>query len=106
MADATILDDHDVEWKHATLEQIFKSDEIKNAAFKLAYGARNADDPEPQPGDVIASRNYLTKCLLGKSCTEIDAMTDLEIAALWANGVLGYARYRASGGNAGAKRRR
>lgn len=55
-----------------------------------------ADEAEPPvaPADVQAARSYLRRCMDNMSMSELSQKTLDDLAALWARGALGAARYR------------
>lgn len=86
----------DPEWTTQVAQQHLSSPRIKSLTMELAESARCDGDPELHICDLEASANYLVTVLHSRSTTEIAAMSDHEIAAIWARGMLGAARYRVS----------
>lgn len=55
-----------------------------------------ADDTEPAvaPADIQAARSYLRRCMDNMTMSELSQKPIDDLAALWARGALGAARYR------------
>jgi len=96
----------DGEWYDKYYEQIVANEEVRSSTRLCATRMRSFDDPEIQPSDVLASRAYLRKCMNNMSMAELASKSDPELAALWASGALGAARYRSAGGGKPRRRRR
>lgn len=92
------MDSEDREWILSVFGGVIASADMKQQVQQAAAELRGPDDPEIRPSDLAASQNYLKTCLLRRTVLEIQAMSSIEIAGLWARGCLGAARYRAAGG--------
>jgi hypothetical protein len=96
----------DREWYDKYYEAAVANAEVRSSTMVCAARMRSVDDPEIQPSDVLASRAYLRKCMTNMSMAELATKSYPELAALWARGALGAARYRSSGGGKPRRRRR
>ncbi|GMV17475.1 MAG: hypothetical protein AMXMBFR56_56990 [Polyangiaceae bacterium] len=99
----------DTEWKLAAYAEATADETVRQLAWSIANAARTAEDPELSAMDLQAARRYLRACMLRATAAEISAMQRQDLAALWARGLLGAARYRSRrsepGGNQRADKR-
>lgn len=91
------MTEDDRDWILAVFGDVTADPEVKRRVMAYAAELRSEDDPAVHVADVDAARAYLKTSLLRRSVLEIQGMTALEFASLWARGALGAARYRAAG---------
>jgi hypothetical protein len=96
------MSNDDKDWKLNVLEAALADQWVQGQALAMAEAGRTADDPELSFMDVAAARQYVKTCVLRMSVAELGAGTKLTLAALWARGTLGAARYRTRRGNKGS----
>lgn len=87
--------DGDAEWKLAAFNAAVQDERVQNLAWSIAEAAQTPEDPKLSAMDVQAARRYLRACILKASTEEVAGMGLHELAALWARGTVGAARYRA-----------
>jgi hypothetical protein len=89
--------DDDREWRSAFLGNVVNDPRLR---LRVSYHISvicGPDDPEVTPADVQAARGYLKKCVERMPTGELANKDWDDLAALWARGALGAARFRASG---------
>ena len=96
-------DANNAEWYEGIYEETVANESVKSSAMAHATAMRSEDDPEILVSDVQASRAYLRQCMLNMSTGELCTKSFAELAALWARGALGAARYRSKGGSKGRR---
>jgi hypothetical protein len=96
-------DSNNAEWYEGVYNETVANESVKSGTLAHAKAMRSEDDPDVLVSDVQASRAYLKQCMMNMSTSELSAKPFAELAALWARGALGAARYRSKGGS---KRRR
>ena len=100
----TIREDED--WYTALYEQVVADRAVQARAIDYAETMRLDGDPEISMSDVQASRAYLRACIFSMSQTEASEKRPDDLAALWARGALGAAKYRSGKSHKPTRRRR
>ncbi len=85
------------EWRMTQYRAVVVDQAVRQRALLMAYEMRAADDPPVVLADLETARAYIRKVLMTADIQEISGMMDVQLAAIWARGTLGAARYRASG---------
>lgn len=93
----------DLQAEEAEWRENFYANHIADAgcramAFELARNLRGAGDAHVSVVDLEVATKYLRTCILSRSVTALGTMTMEQVAAMWAQGAYGAARYRAQRG--------
>ncbi len=96
----------DEDWYTALYEQIVADRAVQARTVDYAETMRVDGDPEISMSDVQASRAYLRACIFNMSPTEASEKRPEDLAALWARGALGAAKYRSRKSQKSTRRRR
>jgi hypothetical protein len=92
----------DADFRRSFLAGIFSADsiDIRREALTHANACRCEGDPYVSLADLAGARPYLQRCFANMSVPALQAMLDVDVAALWGRGAAGLARYRQKGASA------
>jgi hypothetical protein len=90
-------------------EQLFlelvNDDKARKMAIELTEETAASEELTPTLADVSAGKRYLRQCMLNMSLIEVRGSAVDDLAALWARGAVGAARYRREQSGRGARGR-
>jgi hypothetical protein len=92
------LQAEEAEWRENFYADHIADPRCRAMAFDLARNLRAASDPHVSLVDLEVATKYLRTCILARSVAALSTMTLDQVAALWAQGAYGAARYRAQRG--------
>jgi hypothetical protein len=93
------------EYRQARFEEIVADPWVRSRVLDHLSFLSDDDEPGVAPADIEAARSYLKQCMSNMSLNELSQKDRNDLAALWARGSLGAARYRAQGRLAARPRR-
>ena len=84
----------DMEWKLAYYEMVVTDPDVKARTWAIAEASQTEESPTLTHADFQCARRYLRACMLRASITELQALSQEELAGWWARGVVGACQYR------------
>jgi hypothetical protein len=85
------------DWKQVAFVQTVSNQGIRDTAWEMALEMHGDAEPALQPADLETARTYIRKCMWRMLVDEIKMSADETLAALWAKGTVGAAKYRVRG---------
>jgi hypothetical protein len=95
----------DREWLATFFAEALAEPSLRQRVGHHATQLREPDTPNVTPSDVQAAVPYLRACVFNMTPDEAAALTIDDLAALWARGAVGAAKYRARASTAAAPHR-
>ncbi len=83
------------EYRDSRFEEVVADPTMRGSIYRHLSFLAEPDEPAVAPADVQAARHYLRRCMDNMSMNELAEKSRDDLAALWARGALGAARYRA-----------
>jgi hypothetical protein len=84
----------DREWLTSFFADVLSDPSLRRRVNHHALQLQEPDTPDVTPSDIQAAVPYLRVCVLNMTPNEAAAMTIDDLAALWARGAAGAAKYR------------
>jgi hypothetical protein len=84
----------DREWRESLFAGIVSDRKVRSRVHAHISMMYEAGDPVVTPADLMAARHYLRKCMTNMTSVELEIKTEDDLAALWARGAVGAAKYR------------